>query len=488
MNFTDFSFWWLLLLVGGGLLALRAAALRLRIWRDPWDRLVLACLSLTLFYNASPASFIIFLGEIGFNYAVLRQLDRSGPNRATLLALAIVVDLGVLIYFKYLEFLFGDFIAVLSFGMIDRAQGALAQSSGGIPPGISFYTFEMLSIVIDAYRSPRRIRALDYLNFIAFFPHLVAGPIQRRTDLLPQLEGFRIRFDPAGIDHGVRWLAFGIFLKTVLADNLAPLIDLTAAESPLQILLGVYLFGLRIYFDFAGYSFIGLGIAAILGVELTVNFMAPYVARNSREFWTRWHVTLSRWFRDYLYIPLGGGRVKYWALNLMIVFTISGLWHGAGWNFVLWGAYHGLLLVFYRLWEVLVVPMRRVFGLRGASWERFVPSGWLLMYPLAMFGWLFFMETDWSRLITKLGVLVDPGAWVMGTGGGGIQMERVQLAQFAIVFGLAHCVLLLEHVAAWRSRDAVYALLTSRPVAAAMLVLTFLLQARAKSPFIYFAF
>jgi alginate O-acetyltransferase complex protein AlgI len=487
LNFTDFSFWWLTLLVGGTLLGLRCVARALHVWKERWDRVVLAGFSLTLFYNAAPGSFIIVLAEIAFNYAVLRWVVRGGRYSGALCALAIAADLGVLIYFKYLDFLFGDLIAALSLGMTDAGRGTLAYSTGGIPAGISFYTFQMVATIVDTYRKPRSMQALDYVNFIAFFPHLVAGPIQRRDELLPQLEKFQLRFTSASFDYGMRWIALGLFMKTVLADNLAPFIKTVDGMNPTEILSSAYLFGLRIYFDFAGYSFIALGIAAVLGVRLTVNFTAPYVARNMREFWSRWHVTLSNWFRDYLYKPLGGARVRFWAINILIVFVVSGLWHGAGWNFILWGAYHGLLLVGYRLVVSFDAPIGGPTR-PSAPWQWGLPTGWFLVYPLAMFGWLFFMETDQSRLIAKLSALADPVAWTAEGNYLFSTINRVEFAQLLLVLALVHAVLLLEHAAAWRDRNAVYALLTCRPIAAGMLVLTFLLQARAESPFIYFAF
>jgi alginate O-acetyltransferase complex protein AlgI len=487
LNFTDFSFWWLTLLVGGGLLAARGIARLLVIWRDRWDRVVLAGFSLTLFYNAAPGSFVIVLAEIAVNYGVLRWVVGGRRFARAACALAIAADLGVLIYFKYLDFLFGDLIAVLSLGITDSGRGSLANSTGGIPAGISFYTFQMVATIVDTYRKPRAMAALDYVNFIAFFPHLVAGPIQRRDELLPQLESFRFRFNSSSFDYGMRWIALGLFMKTVLADNLAPFIKAVDGTNPTEILSGAYLFGLRIYFDFAGYSFIALGIAAVLGVKLTVNFTAPYLARNVREFWSRWHVTLSNWFRDYLYKPLGGARVRFWVINVLVVFVVSGLWHGAGWNFILWGAYHGLLLIAYRLIASFDAPLGGPTR-ASARWQWGLPTGWLLVYPLAMFGWLFFMETNQSRLMAKLGALVNPGAWTAPGNYFLPAMNRVELAQLLLVLALAHAVLLLEHVAAWRDRNAVYAILTSRPVAAGMLMLTFLLQARAESPFIYFAF
>jgi len=268
-----------------------------------------------------------------------------------------------------------------------------------IPPGISFYTFQMIAFMVDTikYKHREPIKFVDYLNFASFFPQVVAGPIERRSKLLPQIQNFRFRFSIENIDAGLSWIALGVFMKFVLADNLAVFIDLNEIINVWIIWLSIFLFGLRIYFDFAGYSFIALGIARCLGINLTINFLAPYTSLNIGEFWRRWHVTLSGWFRDYVYIPLGGSRVRWVSINLLIVFGVSGLWHGAGWNYVLWGCYHGLLLIIYRSVRTDLIGPR--------------PVKWALTFGSVMFGWLFFMETDFDRLLLKLKAILDPAGY-----------------------------------------------------------------------------
>lgn len=350
MNFTEFSFWWVLFSIGAPVLVLRAGLLAFRMWPEGGDRTVLLFMSLVLFWNAAPSSFLIFAAELCINYAALRLMVRQNDwRRYAIATFIIVLDVSVLAYFKYLDFLFNDFLAVLIPGMGSEARPEILQGVAGIPPGISFYTFQMIACMLDSVREKdtRAPKLIDYFNFAAFFPQIVAGPIERRSDLMPQIEKFRLRFTVENMDAGMRWLALGLFMKLVLADNLSIFIDWKEAANPFIVWLSVYIFGLRIYFDFAGYSFIALGLARMLGIQLTVNFQSPYISRNIQEFWRRWHVSLSTWFRDYVFIPLGGSRVAFASVNILIVFVISGLWHGAGWNFVLWGAYHGLMLVLY---------------------------------------------------------------------------------------------------------------------------------------------
>jgi D-alanyl-lipoteichoic acid acyltransferase DltB (MBOAT superfamily) len=341
-----------------------------------------------------------------------------------------------------------------------------------IPPGISFYTFQKVAFVIDSFKSKNRqnIDFLDYLNFASFFPQIVAGPIERRADLLPQIQGFRFKLNLENLEIGIRWIVFGLFFKLVLSDNIAPLIDLSTVHNAWAVWLFIYLFGLRIYFDFAGYSFIALGLAKILGIQLTMNFHAPYVSRNTQEFWRRWHITLSTWFRDYLYFPLGGSRVPWVALNLMIVFTISGLWHGASWNFIFWGAYHGVLLLIHRYCgRLLPIPAF---------------LAWAMTFGSVMFGWLFFMETNLQQLVLKLQTLANPAAYSLSNLASALPDSRVA---FFILVLLSVGVLLSEHICQWRQQELAYTTLVSPWVTRFMVILLIWLSAES-SDFIYFAF
>lgn len=438
-------------------------------------------MSLLLFWNAAQSSFLIFAFELVFNYVLVRLMQgQKGVRAKVIAALVIGVDLAILIYFKYLVFFVEDVVGLAFVGLSgslgeSAAQSAVLPGLQGIPPGISFYTFQVVAFVVDSLKAKtaRPITFVNYVNFAAFFPQVVAGPIERRSALLPQIESFRLRWNVERIDEGLKWLAIGLFMKLVLGDNLAPHILLDETANAWAIWVSIYLFGLRIYFDFAGYSFMALGIAKILGVDLTINFLAPYISLNIQEFWRRWHVTLSGWFRDYLFIPLGGSRVNRTALNIFVVFVISGLWHGAGWNFIFWGAYHGGLLVLYR-------------QLGGRFW---LPSGvaWALTFASAMFGWLFFMETRLDYLLAKLQALVTPAAYALSNINGMVAAMDNKFG-LGVMLVLSHGVLGLELLAAQRDRKEVYAGLLQPSVSLLLAGLVILLAAKSSSQFVYFAF
>ena len=301
MNFSDFSFWWVLIIYSGIFFSIRYLGKLLNLWQNLFDTVGLVAMSLLLFLNASPTSFAIFICEVVFNYLMvfwmlrLRQAGQEQLARWVATCL-IVIDVAILAYFKYLIFFVEDVIGPLIGGMpADWRETFPIPVKVSIPPGVSFYTFQMIAFVVDSLAKRRKqpIRFLDYLNFIAFFPQIVAGPIERRADLLPQIEAFRFKFTVENIEEGLRWISLGAFMKFVLADNIAAYIDLNKMGNAWMIWFQAFLFTLRIYFDFGGYSFIGLGIARILGVKLTINFLAPYTSQSINEFWRRWHISLS---------------------------------------------------------------------------------------------------------------------------------------------------------------------------------------------------
>jgi alginate O-acetyltransferase complex protein AlgI len=263
-----------------------------------------------------------------------------------------------------------------------------------LPAGISFYTFQSMSYTIDVYRghAPARTRFIDVAAFVSFFPHLVAGPIMRATNLLPQVERPR-RFDAAAARDATLLIVWGLFKKLVIADNVGIIANkVFALERPEFFVLwaGVFAFAIQIYADFSAYTDIARGVAKWYGFDLIKNFERPYLAAGPADFWHRWNVSLSTWFRDYVYIPLGGSRrgPARVAINVMITFVASGLWHGASWNYVLWGAYHGVLLVITRL-----VPGSAG---RDGGWLR--PLQVVLMFGLTCVGWLIFRETELDHL------------------------------------------------------------------------------------------
>lgn len=317
-----------------------------------------------VFYGAWDAR---FLGLIAFStaldYLLGLQIERSGSprTRRRLLAASVVVNLGVLGLFKYFNFFLGSAIELLHWLGLPARPATLAIV---LPVGISFYTFQSLSYTVDVYR--RQLAAtkspLDFALYVAFFPQLVAGPIVRAADFLPQLETARrlgeIRFRPA-----LALFLIGFCKKACISDNLSPYVDLYFASpagfDAASAWLAVWLYAVQIYCDFSGYSDMGVACAAMLGYRLCENFRQPYFAASIGDFWRRWHVSLSTWLRDYVYIPLGGNRGGRWRTrgNLLATMLLGGLWHGAAWTFVLWGALHGAALVVQRAWSQSHVPL-----------------------------------------------------------------------------------------------------------------------------------
>jgi D-alanyl-lipoteichoic acid acyltransferase DltB (MBOAT superfamily) len=485
MNYSDFSFWWVLLLFSIPFFTIRYIGKSLNLWREIFDAIGLAAMSLILFSNASRSSFIIFAFEVIFNYLmVILMLRRQGWQAKLIATLIIGVDIAILAYFKYFIFVVEDIIGLI-INIPPNWQQVLPFSiQDKIPPGVSFYTFQMVSFVVDSLntRKKKSIKFIDYINFVSFFPQIVAGPIERRIDFFPQIEAFRFKFTAENFELGLRWISLGFFMKFVLAENLAPYIDLTEATNAWTIWFQAFLFTLRIYFDFAGYSFIAVGLAWFLGVKLTVNFLAPYTSVSINEFWQRWHITLSTWFRDYVFIPLMGRNKQWAALYLFITFTLSGFWHGAAWNFIIWGAYHGALLLVLRY---VGRPFHRWMS-QYVSKPQFI--SWVLTFASVTLGCLFFMDTNTHRLLLKLKTIAIPWNYSLSNLGslfGSYSVNEGTALIFILVLAIA--VLVLEHVAVWQKKFE-YELLLSPWISRVLLGLTILLAANTPSKFIYFEF
>lgn len=275
----------------------------------------------------------------------ISRTDRSMLRRLILIG-NILVNLLLLFLFKYFSFVMGNVAAL--FHMSAMPFSSLAEQLI-LPVGISFYTFQAMGYVVDIYRGD--VVAEKHLGkfalFISFFPQLVAGPIERTINLLPQISSEK-RFSYQDATYGLKLMAWGYFKKLVIADNIAAFIDPLYANvdgyQGFSLVLAAVLFSLQIYCDFSGYSDIAIGAARLFGIRLMTNFASPFFATSLRDFWKRWHISLSTWFRDYVYIPLGGNRKGKWRsqLNLLLTFLISGLWHGQGWNFLIWGSLHGV--------------------------------------------------------------------------------------------------------------------------------------------------
>ena len=322
------------------------------------------------------------------------------PTRRKLLLIGtLVVNFSVLATYKYFNFFAENITAILR-GAGWQVDDVTIQLL--LPVGISFYTFQSASYVVDVYRGhiTARRNLRDYLLFISFFPQLVAGPIERAADLLKQVERPRhLDWDKAR--DALLLMAWGFLKKLVIADHVAVVANKifalnTQAQSFPILWAGVFAFAVQIFADFSAYTDIARGAARLLGFELCQNFRHPYLADSPADFWRSWHISLSTWFRDYIYIPLGGSRcgLTRQCLALMLTFLLSGLWHGAGWNYLLWGGYHGLLLVLWRLWALAPAALQ---------WQRlWKPLRIALTFGLVLIGWLMFRETDVLHLFALL--------------------------------------------------------------------------------------
>jgi len=336
-----------------------------------------------------------FLGLLWFSmlvdYVVALRLEaNTDPKRRKwLITLSVSVQLGILGLFKYLNFFVASgaaLLARLGFGVHPSALGIV------LPVGISFYTFQTMSYTIDVYRRviPAERNLLSFATFVSLFPQLVAGPIERARRILPQINGPRsLPLD--ALYSGTSLILFGLFKKVFIADNLANVVDQafakTASLTRAEAIFALYAFAFQIYGDFSGYTDIARGTARLLGFDFALNFRRPYFAQDPSDFWQRWHISLSSWLRDYLYIPLGGNRrgTPRTLLNLFLTMLLGGLWHGASWTFVLWGAYHGLLLVAHRLLQPFLSRVRPNGFVAGGLWSILCCT---VMFHLIVLGWL----------------------------------------------------------------------------------------------------
>ena len=315
--------------------------------------LVLA--SVTFYSWQSPRLGLLFVTSMCVNYAIAgRLLAVTGPFRLAWLWLGVTANLAYICYFKYLGF------AALTTQTLFGGDWTLPAIA--LPLGISFYTFQQIAYLVDVYRGDvRRQTFVDYVLFVSFFPQLIAGPIVQQSDIVNQFAKPRCRrFHELDAAVGLTLFILGLFKKVVLADNLArfanPAFRLAEHDGQLAMLpawLGMLSYTLQLYFDFSGYSDMALGLGRLFGIRLPLNFNSPYKSVDIIDFWRRWHLTLSAFLRDYLYLPLGGGRCSRWrkSTNLLLTMLLGGLWHGAGWTFVLWGGVHGLLLIANHAWN-----------------------------------------------------------------------------------------------------------------------------------------
>ena len=388
---------------------------------------MILCASLMFYGFWRPEFLIVMLVSAGSDFFVARQIEVSAvaKHRWRWLLISLCVNLGLLLYFKYLFFVLDNAVATLHFFGYQSLQTPVVDIV--LPLGISFYTFQTISYTVDVYRKviPAEKDIVLYGCFVTFFPQLVAGPILRGGELLGQLmakPSFKLDLFASGLQR----IIFGLFLKVVLADNIAPLVNSgfdqsVSGLSALDVLTLAFLFGFQIYFDFAGYSHIAIGSARLMGISFPENFNFPYMSSSPREFWRRWHISLSSWIRDYLYLPLMGEKVRSQssdglavaasnsvqkgyspAVALLLTWTIMGFWHGANWTFVLWGLIQGILVVLYRI----TVPS---FASLPLAFRRI--GGWMVTLPLVMLAWIPFRAESVDIAIGMYAKLFEANQW-----------------------------------------------------------------------------
>jgi D-alanyl-lipoteichoic acid acyltransferase DltB (MBOAT superfamily) len=379
-------------------------------------RWVLVLFSSYFFYMSWKAEYAVLIAGstlVAYVTALGMAGEKRRAVRRALLSVSILFNLGVLFFFKYANF-FSE--SVQSLLQSVNVFTALPELEVLLPVGISFYTFQTLAYSIDVYRGEREPeRHLGHLAlYVSFFPQLVAGPIERAGHLLPQLKALG-GFDYDRVVSGLRLMLWGLFKKMFIADRLGVYVDQVFAEpgrhTGLTVAVALYFFAFQIYCDFSGYTDIARGAGRVFGIDLFENFRNPYFAKGIRDFWRRWHITLSLWFRDYVYIPLGGSRhgSGHHAFNLLVVFVVCGLWHGASWTFVVWGIYHGTFIIFETWAGGFLEAVARGLGLARLPRVRSAIAI-ILTFHVTCLGWLLFRAAsfdDVGVLLSNLTVLGD---------------------------------------------------------------------------------
>lgn len=469
------------------------------VWAAPAPiRKWIVLLASLFFYGSWKVEFlflIVFSAFVDYFFS-LRIYDSSDQARRRLLLLcSLSINIGLLLYFKYAYFLAENLNSV--FDLLGASDKQITVGQIILPLGISFYTFLSISYTIDVYRRlfvPIRNFAL-YLTYVLFWPHMIAGPILRACELIPQIVQNPFRPSAENLAGGLQKILLGLFLKVVLADELAPLVDDAfsadaSSLSGLDVWTMAYAFGFQIYFDFAGYSLIAIGSAQLINVHFPENFNWPYLADSPREFWKRWHITLSSWIRDYLYLPLTGSRYQdrssggidvergtssapAIALALFMTWLVMGLWHGANWTFAVWGAWHATVIFFYRV-------ISKADLLRDTPRLRSV-VGWGLTIPVIMLGWIPFRAGSLEKSFQLLGQVVDVTHYAKLS-----FRENFYLFIFVIFLGM----LALKMMLHWRDRIVQRSSLgwVMNGLAYATLFFCTFLYFKVSNQFIYFQF
>ena len=454
--------------------------------RAPMARIVyVIAFSLYFYYKSSGIYFLLLVFAAASDFLIARGIYRARFRwtKRWLVVLSVAVNLGMLGYFKYTNFLID--ISNQLFG-----QGFLQFQNIFLPVGISFFVFQSMSYTIDIYRGQLKPLSnwLDYLFYLSFFPQLVAGPIVRARDFIPQIRQNPVVVTREMFGTGVFLILTGLFKKAIISDYISlnfvdRIFDEPLLYSGFECLMGIYGYALQIYCDFSGYSDMAIGIALLLGFRFPKNFDAPYKSATITEFWRRWHISLSTWLRDYLYISLGGnrkGRIRTYG-NLLLTMLLGGLWHGAAVRFILWGGLHGAALALHKLW-LSVVPGAKVSGYQMHPLSRL--AGILVTFHLVCFGWLLFRADSMRTVQLMLHQITDNFH---------LQLLPQMLAGYGGVFALVGLGYLL-HMLPGRADAAARRAVVASPFWVQVLLLASVawgvmqIQSSSIQPFIYFQF
>ncbi len=474
MIFTSFEF----VLFFGAVLLIRSRLHNFSL--EKWF-LLLASYLFYMSWSVPCAFLILFTSLVDYFVGVGLGRIKDQRKRKLLLVVSIVANLGVLGFFKYTNFLIENVswcLTALGFYVQHQHYDIL------LPVGISFFTFQSMTYTIETYRRniPASHSPRDFLLFVAFFPQLLAGPINRACDLLPQFAR-RLRATAEEFEIGLTQFAIGAIKKLVISDQIAPNVDLIFANpgnyDGLTLLQGALGYAIQIYCDFSGYSDMAIGCARMMGFRFMENFQMPYSSLSITEFWRRWHISLSSWFRDYLYIPLGGNRkgTECTYVNLMVTMLLCGLWHGASWNFVFWGGLHGTALAIHRVWKW----WDPFSSLNDYSAFQFVWSliSRLLTLSVVVVGWIFFRAQNWN---IAWGYLDRMTSWTQD----GTQLVSPYILPALVAVVVAH--LLVYKDINWAEQMPQRSVSSRILCFAALITCIVTLGATDSAPFIYFQF
>lgn len=433
-----------------------------------WRNSFLLIANLIFYAWGEPIYVLLMIASIFVNYICAYMMDKTVARRKrkTLLVINIILNLGALGFFKYTSLVLDTLRVIPALSNLPIAKIVL-------PIGISFYTFQAMSYVVDVYRrSCRSAKSfIDFAAYISLFPQLIAGPIVRYSDVERSVRDRHVT--PEMFSNGIKLFIIGLCKKVLLANQFGKIWDMifadTAAFGTGGAWIGAFAYTLQIYFDFAGYSDMARGLGKMLGFDFCINFSYPYISRSITEFWRRWHISLSTWFRDYVYIPLGGNRVSVLrhAFNILIVWALTGLWHGAGWNFVAWGVYYGILLLLEKfVWGKALNKIPKV--LRH-----------IYTLVIVIVGWIFFASPSFSQAFTYLGYMFTPH-------GGSVRSLTPWLLTFIV--GIVSCTPLFAAAWGWLKIKRKDSFLVVFLCIAGFILCVASLITETYNPFLYFRF